>query len=240
MKIEDISRQVVGAHAVDYEGYASHRDFTPVGVSVPGTGYSSYRHGLKRVADLAFTLLALPLLVPLILTLAFLVMLDGHAPFYSQKRLGKNGRIYRMWKLRSMVPDADAKLEEILARDPEARAEWEHSQKLRHDPRITTVGWVLRRFSLDELPQFFNVITGDMSLVGPRPMMPEQAALYPGHAYYALRPGLTGPWQVSARNSTSFAERAYYDDTYIRRISFTADLKLMVWTVVVMLRGTGH
>ncbi|MDV7146041.1 sugar transferase, partial [Tropicimonas sp. TH_r6] len=184
-----MSRQAIQAQPVVNTKYSSYRGFAPTDVGFPGFGPAIYRHGLKRVADLAITILALPLLVPIIAALAFLVMLDGHSPFYSQKRLGKNGRIYRMWKLRSMVHNADATLEKILARDPEARAEWTVSQKLRNDPRITTVGRILRRFSLDELPQFFNVITGDMSLVGPRPMMPEQASLYPGHAYYALRPG---------------------------------------------------
>ena len=240
VKIEDISRQASEAQIVGGTGFSDYQTFRPAAVGLPGAGDAIYRHGLKRAVDLALTFMALPLLLPIILGLAILVMLDGHSPFYAQKRLGTGGRVYRMWKLRSMVPNADARLKDILARDPAARAEWEHTQKLRNDPRITTVGRVLRRFSLDELPQFFNVVTGDMSLVGPRPMMLEQAALYPGWAYYALRPGLTGPWQVSARNESSFADRAQYDDAYIRDLSFGTDLKLVARTAVVMLRGTGH
>jgi lipopolysaccharide/colanic/teichoic acid biosynthesis glycosyltransferase len=150
-----------------------------------------------------------------------------------------NGRIYRMWKLRSMDVDADEKLADYLAANPIARREWDHSQKLRCDPRITRIGHFLRRSSLDELPQLWNVFRGDMSLVGPRPMMPSQRSLYPGDAYYALRPGITGLWQVSTRNESGFAERASYDAEYERTLSFTTDLRLLAATVRVVSRGTG-
>ena len=130
----------------------------------------------------------------------------------------------------------DATLDQTLA----ARAEWDASQKLRDDPRITRVGRILRRTSLDELPQLWNVLRGDMSLVGPRPMMPSQRSLYPGRAYFALRPGLTGLWQVSKRNEASFAERASFDDDYYRRLSFALDARVLVATVRVVLRATGH
>ena len=125
-----------------------------------------------------------------------LIMLDGGSPIYFQKRIGLNGKKFRMWKLRSMVPNADRALAAYLEENPEARAEWDHSQKLRHDPRITRVGLFIRKSSLDELPQLWNVIKGDMSLVGPRPMMMSQRRMYPGTAYYALRPGITGFWQI--------------------------------------------
>jgi lipopolysaccharide/colanic/teichoic acid biosynthesis glycosyltransferase len=139
-----------------------------------------------------------------------------------------------------MVHDADARREDHLAQHPAARAGWNRTQKLRNDPRITPIGRVLRKSSLDELPQLWNVLKGEMSLVGPRPMMPSQAGLYPGTAYYALRPGITGSWQVSARNESSFADRARFDADYDQRISLATDLLILLATVRVVLRGTGH
>ena len=138
-----------------------------------------------------------------------------------------------------MVANADAALEAHLAANPETRAEWDRNQKLRHDPRITKVGQMLRKTSLDELPQLWNVLKGEMSLVGPRPMMVEQQALYPGSAYYALRPGLTGFWQVSVRHESSFAERAQYDAEYLSKVTFAQDISVMVKTVSVVTKATG-
>jgi exopolysaccharide production protein ExoY len=199
-----------------------------------------YRNGLKRIFDFSAVLLSLPAIVPLILLLALFVMRNGGMPFYSQLRIGQGGRLYTMWKLRTMVADADARLADHLATDQSARAEWTLTQKLKDDPRITRFGRILRKTSLDELPQLWNVLRGDMSLVGPRPMMPEQAPLYPGQAYYALRPGITGLWQVSERNASTFADRAQYDALYDRDLSFITDLKLLGATVRVVLRGTGY
>jgi lipopolysaccharide/colanic/teichoic acid biosynthesis glycosyltransferase len=198
-----------------------------------------YRNFMKRTIDVIVVLAAAPFVLPLVLLLAVLVAREGGAPFYSQDRVGKGGRTYRMWKLRSMETDADEKLSVFLAENPTARAEWDHSQKLRHDPRITRMGHFLRRSSLDELPQLWNVLRGDMSLVGPRPMMVSQRALYPGEAYYALRPGITGLWQVSARNESGFAARASYDSEYDRTLSFTTDVRLLAATIRVVTRGTG-
>ncbi len=199
-----------------------------------------YRGGLKRVFETLAVLASIPVVLPLILLLAFLVMRHGGSPFYRQVRIGKGGRLYTMWKLRTMVRDADATLETYLATDPTARNEWNTTQKLKADPRITPFGQFLRRSSLDELPQLWNVLRGDMSLVGPRPMMPEQASLYPGEAYYTLRPGITGLWQVSARNATTFADRAHYDARYDQDISLVTDLRILAATVRVVLRGTGY
>ena len=150
------------------------------------------------------------------------------------------GRSFTLWKLRSMVPDADTRLREHLSADPAARAEWDRTQKLMDDPRITRMGRFIRKCSIDELPQLWNVLRGDMSLVGPRPMMPEQASLYPGISYFALRPGITGTWQVSARNASSFAERARFDSDYYRSVSLGTDLGILLATVRVVVRGTGH
>ena len=198
-----------------------------------------YRRAFKRGFDILFVLATAPVVLPVVLLVALAVAFDGHNPFYAQRRVGLGGRVFRMWKIRTMVPDADATLERHLAADPALRAEWQHHQKLRNDPRITPLGRVLRKTSLDELPQFLNVLTGEMSVVGPRPMMLNQAALYPGASYYALRPGVTGPWQVSDRNASSFAERARFDDSYHAALSLGGDLSLLARTVAVMLRGTG-
>lgn len=199
----------------------------------------AYRHLGKRVLDVTLVLIAAPVVLFLVALMAIGVALDGGNPFYSQLRVGRGGRVYRMWKLRSMVPDADALLEAHLACNPAARAEWDSHQKLKRDPRITRFGAFLRKTSMDELPQLWNVLTGDMSLVGPRPMMPCQQEMYPGQAYYRLRPGITGPWQVSDRNRSTFAERARFDLAYDRDLSFATDARLLLATVQVVLRGTG-
>jgi lipopolysaccharide/colanic/teichoic acid biosynthesis glycosyltransferase len=199
-----------------------------------------YCGALKRVLDLAVVLLSLPVVLPVVLVLAVLVAIDGGSPFYWSERVGRGGRVFRMLKLRTMVHGADGLLQDYLKSDPEAAAEWHSAQKLKCDPRITRFGRFLRKSSLDELPQLWNVLKGDMSLVGPRPMMPNQRRLYAGLAYYALRPGVTGPWQVSDRNDATFAARADFDVNYARTLSLPNDLRLLARTVAVVLRGTGY
>lgn len=199
-----------------------------------------YRSSGKRLLDSLLVILAAPIILPVIALMALLVARDGANPFYIQARIGAQGKIYRMWKLRSMVVDAEHKLEEHLAADPAARAEWDRDQKLKSDPRITGIGRFLRRSSLDELPQLWNVLRGDMSLVGPRPMMPSQQALYPGQDYYDLRPGITGSWQVSERNQSTFADRARFDTFYNRNLSLKEDIRILAATVRVVLRATGY
>ncbi len=213
-------------------------DLTASDPAAPARGL--YRGGLKRALDSVLILAALPFVLPLLAILAALVARDGGRPFYSQKRVGLNGRIFTMWKLRTMVVDAEAALEAHLAADPAARAEWTTTQKLKNDPRITRTGRFLRRSSIDELPQLLNVLAGHMSLVGPRPMMPDQQALYPGQAYFALRPGITGFWQISDRNESSFAARARFDADYHRALSFGTDVGVLTATVRVVLRCTGY
>ena len=199
-----------------------------------------YRRVFKRWVDTVLILLAAPFVLPVILLLGLLVRRDGGPAFYVQDRIGRDGKAFRLWKLRSMVVDADQRLAADLAADPALRAEWDKAQKLKRDPRITAVGRLLRKTSLDELPQLWNVLKGEMSLVGPRPMLPEQRALYPGRAYYEMRPGLTGPWQISDRNDVSFAGRADFDADYAGRMSLGADLCIIFLTVWVVLRGTGY
>lgn len=190
---------------------------------------------VDRVLALTFGLIALPIMA----ISCLLVGLDGHSPLYSQARVGQNGRHFRMWKIRTMVKEADKRLAEYLEDNAEARDEWALYQKLRKDPRITRVGKVLRKASLDELPQFWNVLVGDMSIVGPRPMMVGQEALYPGQSYYSLKPGVTGPWQVSDRNDTSFSDRARYDESYLSSVSPVTDIKLIAATLRTVVHGSG-
>lgn len=218
------------------------RDAAPVAQSFNDVqdGFSKlYRSYGKRALDISLVLLSLPIVVPLIGLLALLVALDGHNPFYVQNRVGRHGRIFRIFKMRSMIPNAKASLNDYLAKNSAARAEWETTQKLRNDPRVTRIGRFLRNTSLDELPQLLNVLRGDMSLIGPRPMMIEQMPLYPDRAYYMMRPGVSGAWQVSDRNSTTFAGRAIFDTKYYQSISLWTDVKILVRTFAVVLRGTG-
>lgn len=199
-----------------------------------------YRNGMKRCLDVVLILATLPITLPLVLLMMGLAALDGHSPIYRQKRIGRGGRIFRMIKIRTMVPGADALLRRCLDADPEARSEWDETQKLKSDPRITRFGRVMRKCSLDELPQLWNVLIGDMSLVGPRPMMVDQEKLYPGTAYFELRPGITGPWQISDRNDSSFAARAGFDSRYLATLSLPRDVAILFRTVMVVLRGTGY
>ena len=194
---------------------------------------------LKRSFDIAISLVLAPFALLVVGILALLVRLDGDAAFYRQPRVGKDGKVFTLWKLRTMVPDAEQRLQNYLKENSAARMEWEKVQKLRDDPRITRLGRYLRKYSLDELPQLLNVLLGQMSLVGPRPMCPEQRSEYPGVAYYEMRPGITGLWQVSERNGCSFAERALYDTRYAGMMSFATDLRILFLTPMVVFRGTG-
>lgn len=207
--------------------------------SAPSRHRNLYNNFFKRLLDVTLVVASLPIILPVVLVLSILGARDGHNPFFSQKRLGKGGRVFTFWKLRTMVPDADQHLEEYLSGNSAARREWNEKQKLLSDPRITRFGRILRKTSLDELPQLWNVLIGDMSLVGPRPMMVEQRDLYPGTAYYALRPGLTGYWQVSDRHQSTFSARAGFDHQYYREISLATDAKVIAQTISVVLRGTG-
>ncbi|MCU9848093.1 sugar transferase [Defluviimonas sp. WL0024] len=197
----------------------------------------------KRVLDVALVVLALPLVLPLVASVLCLTALSGGRPLYSQKRIGRDGLPFRCWKVRTMIPDAESVLARILQADPTLAAEWGRTQKLSRDPRITRLGAVLRRTSLDELPQLWNVLTGSMSLVGPRPFLPEQRALYldgrQDAAYYRMRPGITGLWQIGCRNRGSFSERANYDTAYGHSVSLGTDLSVLARTFGAVMRATG-
>lgn len=199
-----------------------------------------YRNYLKRVFDLAVVVSSGVIVLPLVAILALILAARGHSPFYISDRVGVGGRTFRMYKLKTMVEDADERLEAYLASNPKARAEWDRTQKLKRDPRVIWIGRWMRKTSLDELPQLWNVLTGDMSLVGPRPMMPSQRGIYDGDAYYNLRPGVTGIWQISDRNESGFEKRATLDTDYDGLLSFSVDIAILVRTVGAVARGTGY
>jgi lipopolysaccharide/colanic/teichoic acid biosynthesis glycosyltransferase len=180
--------------------------------------------------------------LPLLLAIAASVKLqDGGSIIFAHERLGKDGRKFRCFKFRSMVADAEHRLAQLLARDAIARAEWARDHKLRRDPRITPFGDFLRRSSLDELPQLFNVLRGEMSIVGPRPIVDAEIAKYGRrYRYYcAVKPGITGLWQVSGRNDVSYRRRVAMDTVYARRKSLAWDLKLLFLTVPAVLFASG-
>jgi len=198
-----------------------------------------YHRFFKRTTDIIVVFIMAPIAVIIIIPLAIITSFDGSKPFYWQKRVGKNGRIFHMLKLRSMVPNADSLLNKHLQINPAAKREWDDTQKLRNDPRITRLGRFIRKTSIDELPQIWNVLKGEMSMVGPRPIMQSQRRIYPGSEYYKMRPGITGFWQVSDRNECSFSKRAHFDADYLNRLSFVTDLLVMLQTVKVIIRATG-
>ncbi|MCA8891837.1 MAG: sugar transferase [Hyphomonas sp.] len=196
----------------------------------------------KRLMDIAIASLALVFVFPLLLVVGTLIRLqDGGKAVYSQKRYGRSGRTFKCYKLRSMVANADERLQEILATNPEARAEWEETQKLVNDPRITPLGRFIRKTSIDELPQLINIIRGDMSLVGPRPIVENEIAKYGEYYrdYCAVRPGLTGLWQVEGRSDTTYEERVQLDVKYANGRTFTGDIMIMLRTVPAVLLSKG-
>ena len=202
------------------------------------------RPAAKRALDVAVSAAMLMALLPVFLVLAAAVAADGGPAFFSHRRVGRGGRSFGCLKFRSMRPDAQRLLAELLARDPSARAEWEATRKLRRDPRVTPVGRLLRATSLDELPQLINVLRGDMSLVGPRPVVQEELDQHYAPAaaaadYLSVRPGVTGPWQVSGRSDVDYRERVALDAHYARNPSLRKDLAVLALTVVVVLRRRG-
>ena len=196
-----------------------------------------------RVLDISVALLAIVFFAPLILLIGVLIKLDSPGPIlFRHKRVGQDGKFFYCLKLRSMAQDSEERLLLLLAKDPTAVREWQETHKLKHDPRITKLGSFLRRSSLDELPQLWNILVGDMALVGPRPIVASEIGHYAEHfaSYCAVRPGITGLWQVSGRNDTSYAERVALDMRYVRERSFVFDLKILIATIpaVILRRGS--
>ena len=192
-----------------------------------------FSRGLKAAFDQIFAALLLVLFTPLLLALAMLTRSDGGPAFYRHRRIGAAGRAFGCIKFRTMVTDADRVLQRLVATDPAAAAEWAATQKLRDDPRITRFGRFLRRSSLDELPQLFNVLRGEMSLVGPRPIVQAEVARYGDDIeyYYETKPGLTGLWQVSGRSDTSYERRVRLDVWYVRNWTLWHDIAILLKTI---------
>lgn len=204
-------------------------------------GGGLYDRHVKRALDLVLVILLAPLALPVVALAAALARCDGGPAFYGHQRIGRDGRPFTCWKIRTMHRDAGARLVALLATNPAAALDWELNQKLRHDPRITLAGRVLRRLSIDELPQLWNVLRGDMSLVGPRPVTATELTRYGARRrfYLACRPGMTGLWQVSGRNRLSYEDRVALDQRYAEGVGLLTDLSLMVRTVPVVLGMTG-
>jgi Undecaprenyl-phosphate galactose phosphotransferase WbaP len=197
---------------------------------------------VKRALDLLLTFAAVAVSLPVMLLIAIGVKLTSRGPvFYGHIRIGQRGRRFKAWKFRTMRLNADVFLRGYLARDPAARREWEQTQKLRDDPRVTAFGRFLRRTSLDELPQVWNVLRGEMSLVGPRPIVRDEVWRYGAaiRLYAAVKPGITGLWQVSGRTDTSYAERVLLDEFYVRHWSPWLDLYVLARTVVALVWRSG-
>ena len=197
---------------------------------------------LKRVFDVSIAvILGTVLFLPLFLVAAPLIRLDGGPIFYAHRRVGRGGRRFRCYKFRSMVPRADHALAEIFSQDQRAQQQWERNHKLDGDPRVTRVGRFLRKTSLDELPQLWNVLKGDMSLVGPRPIVDDERERYGRYIgfYLAGRPGLTGLWQVHGRNVVEYRRRVAMDVWYVRNANLWTDIVLVLQTGAVVLKGRG-
>lgn len=221
-------------------------DFEPLFVDVSTdvqthTNKSLYAKGGKRFFDLVLALVLLPIIAPVVAILALLVRRDGGPSFFGHSRIGQNGRVFKCWKVRTMVHGAEERLQAFLADNPAAAAEWERDHKLTNDPRITRVGDFLRKTSLDELPQIWNVLKGEMSFVGPRPIVRAELAKYgiSANVYLSLKPGITGPWQVSGRNDVSYDERVAMDVDYSLRGSLKFDAELILRTGMAVLDRTG-
>jgi len=222
---------------VTYDRFHHSDEAAAVSQSFP---ISAYPLGgrLKRVADVIIAIVAIVVTLPIMLMLTLFIKLSiGGSAFFAQQRVGFRGRTFRCYKFRTMVPNADAVLAELLRTSPAAATEWRQTQKLRADPRVTRLGKVLRKSSMDELPQLFNILIGDMSCVGPRPITREELQRYGSYAgdYLSARPGLTGLWQVSGRSTLSYARRVALDRYYVRRWSTGLDLAILLRTIPALL-----
>ena len=188
---------------------------------------------VKRSLDIFLVILSAPLFLPVISVVALLIVITSPGPvFYSHRRLCRNGSFFSMWKFRTMCVNSAEVLEQYLSQHPEARAEWNRTHKLRCDPRITRLGYFLRRYSMDEIPQLWNVLNGTMSLVGPRPIVAAEVAKYGDlfSFYCRVNPGLTGLWQVSGRSTLTYDARVLLDRDYVETWSLAADARILLRT----------
>ena len=206
-----------------------------------GSAQTGAAAATKRVLDVVGAIALGLVFSPLIVAIVALMLPGGNPILYRHRRVGRNGRTFSCVKFRTMIPNADQVLRGLLENDPELRAEWIQDRKLRRDPRVTRLGHFLRRTSLDELPQLLNVLRGEMSLVGPRPVVREELLRYGRSVgiYLSVKPGITGLWQVTGRNNTSYRRRVALDIYYIRNQNVLLDLYILTKTTGVVLRGNG-
>lgn len=227
----------------DYSIFTTHDKIVLVlPIRMPETAYVIWG---KRIFDIVFSATALVLLSPIIAVIWCIVPVGGGKGFYGQERVGKGRRLFKCWKLRSMIIDSDLVLARLCASDGAVSAEWERNQKLAVNPRITRFGKFIRKTRIDELPQLWNVLIGDMSIVGPRPFMHVQLPIYVragGSAYFGLRPGLTGPWQIASKNGAdlAFVARVDFDEDYGSKISFLGDIGIILKTIKTVFRMNGQ
>ncbi|TPJ52279.1 sugar transferase [Mesorhizobium sp. B2-7-1] len=220
---EEASACVQGANAAEQQGTGPR----PLG----GRG--------KRLVDVVVASTAIVLVSPVLLLIPLLIKLTtGGSVFFVHRRVGFNGRTFNCYKFRTMMPDAEEVLQRYLSTDPQAAQEWIANQKLKHDPRILFFGKMLRKSSLDELPQLFNILRGDMSCVGPRPVVADELRRYGSASseYLKARPGLTGLWQINGRSTTEYSYRVLLDTQYVQTWSLARDVWIMLWTIPAMMR----
>ncbi|PJD98342.1 MAG: exopolysaccharide biosynthesis protein [Parachlamydia sp.] len=220
-----------------------HEDFSQDFLSVAELNVQIKHNPLKRIFDIIFSLLALALCIPLFMVVGLVIKLSSKGPvFFSHERIGRGGKRFKCYKFRTMYPDAEARLSQMLACCSKTQEEWSHSRKLKQDPRITPIGSFLRKTSLDEFPQFWNVLKGDLSVVGPRPVVEAEITQHYGikaQDILRLRPGITGLWQVSGRSDVSYDNRIMLDQKYIENQSILLDLKLIAKTIPAIFNSKG-
>jgi UDP-galactose-lipid carrier transferase len=234
------SSRLGGLHLVDVYR-RSHRRPDALAI-VPGATGGRWAYPLfKRVLDLVGASIAILILSPLVLTIVACILASGGSPFFRHRRVGQRGVLFDCFKFRTMVMNSDEVLEDLLESDAAAKEEWLRDHKLKEDPRITFVGRFLRRSSLDELPQLWNVLRGDMSLVGPRPVVPAELRRYGRRVsmFLSARPGITGLWQISGRNNTDYRRRVALDVCYVRSRSAMLDVYILMKTLRVVFTTSG-
>jgi len=239
IRVQGETAAETGLEAEAAELYSARTIFerSPVTVTTPA-GAAAIQ---KRLFDVIGAVILGLVFSPLMLMIVLLMRKGDGSAIYRHRRVGRGGQMFSCLKFRTMVPNADQVLHDLIARDPELKAEWIRDHKLRHDPRVTRLGRFLRRTSLDELPQLMNVLRGEMSLVGPRPVIREELLRYGRSVgtYLAAKPGITGLWQVNGRNDTDYRRRVVLDAYYVRNQNLLLDLYVLMKTIGVVLSGNG-
>jgi exopolysaccharide production protein ExoY len=228
-------------HVVDGEAAIRARGLQRRPVPLPVTLVRSPTRISKRAFDIVGAIVLGLLFAPLILSVIVIIRLEGQPALFMHRRIGRHGKVFKCLKFRTMVPDAERALRDLLQAHPALRDEWTENHKLRNDPRITAIGRFLRLTSFDELPQLWNVIRGEMSLVGPRPIVRAELLRYGREvaSYLAVKPGLTGLWQVKGRSDTTYRRRVAMDKYYVRNQNFLLDMYVLAVTVAVVLKRAG-